>query len=81
VQGAPVPHALGAPPIVVIGNTSDPATPYAWAEGLSHELSSAALLTVNSDQHTAYASGNRCVDATVNRYLLTRVPPTPGAHC
>ena len=81
VQGAPVPHALGAPPIVVIGNTSDPATPYAWAQGLSHELSSAALLTVNSDQHTAYASGNRCVDATVNRYLLTRVPPTPGAHC
>jgi pimeloyl-ACP methyl ester carboxylesterase len=81
VQTAAVPHAVGAPPIVVIGNTNDPATPYAWAQGLSHELSSAVLLTVNSDMHTAYASGNTCVDAAVNRYLLTRVPPPPGVHC
>ena len=76
-----MPHAVGAPPIVVIGNTNDPATPYAWAQGLSHELSSAVLLTVNSDMHTAYASGNTCVDAPVNRYLLTHVPPPPGTHC
>ncbi|HEV2310899.1 MAG TPA: alpha/beta hydrolase, partial [Acidimicrobiia bacterium] len=81
VQPAPVPHAAGAPPIVVIGNTNDPATPYEWAQGLSRELSSAVLLTVNSDMHTAYASGSTCVDAAVNRYLLTVVPPAPGTRC
>ncbi len=81
VQAAAVPHAVGAPPIVVVGNTNDPATPYAWAQGLAHELSSAVLLTVNSDQHTAYASGNSCVDAAVNRYLLSLTPPAAGTHC
>jgi pimeloyl-ACP methyl ester carboxylesterase len=81
VQAAPIPHAVGAPPIVVVGNTNDPATPYAWAQGLAHELSSAVLLTVNSDQHTAYVSGNGCVNAAVNRYLLSLTPPAAGTHC
>jgi pimeloyl-ACP methyl ester carboxylesterase len=81
VQTAPIPHAVGAPPIVVIGNTNDPATPYASAQGLAHELTSGVLLTVDSDQHTAYGNRNSCVDAAVNRYLLTRVPPPAGAHC
>ena len=81
VQPTPVPHAVGAPPIVVIGNTNDPATPYAWAQGLSHELQSAVLVSVNSTMHTAYTSGISCVDNVVNRYLLTRVPPAPGMHC
>ena len=81
VQPAPLPHAVGAPPIVVVGNTNDPATPYAWAQGLSHELTSAVLVTVNSTMHTAYASGNSCVDTVVNRYLLDRVPPPAGIRC
>ena len=81
VQSTPVPHAVGAPPIVVIGNTNDPATPYAWAQGLARELSSSVLITVNSDMHTAYASGNKCVDATVNRDLLALVPPALGTRC
>lgn len=80
-QTPPVPHAVGAPPIVVVGNTDDPATPLAWAAGLSHELQSAVLVTVNSAMHTAYASGNTCVDTVINRYLLDLVPPTPGTHC
>ena len=81
VQPEPVPHAVGDPPIVVIGNTNDPATPYAWAQGLSHELQSAVLVSVNSTMHTAYASGISCVDTVVNRYLLTRVPPPAGTRC
>ena len=32
--------ATGAPPIVVVGTTGDPATPYAWAEALAEELES-----------------------------------------
>ncbi|HEY5165658.1 MAG TPA: alpha/beta hydrolase [Acidimicrobiia bacterium] len=81
VQTAPVPHAVGAPPIVVVGNTDDPATPLAWATGLSHELQSAVLLTVRSTQHTAYASGNSCVDTAINRYLIDVRPPAAGTRC
>jgi pimeloyl-ACP methyl ester carboxylesterase len=81
VQTPPVPHAVGAAPIVVIGNTDDPATPLAWAEGLAHELQSGLLVTVRSAQHTAYGSGNRCVDVAVDRYLLQRVPPPIGTRC
>jgi pimeloyl-ACP methyl ester carboxylesterase len=80
-QTAPLPHAVGAPPIVVIGNTQDPATPLAGAQALSHEVQSGVLVTVNSTAHTAYASGNGCVDTIVNRYLLTRVPPPAGQRC
>jgi pimeloyl-ACP methyl ester carboxylesterase len=81
VQTAPLPHAVGAPPAVVVGNTDDPATPLAWATGLSHELQSAVLLTVRSAQHTAYASGNSCVDTAINRYLIDLRPPAAGTRC
>ncbi len=80
-QTAPVPHPVGAPPIVVIGNTDDPATPLAWAQGLTKELGSAVLVTVKSAQHTAFGSGNGCVDRAVNAYLLQRVPPKVGTRC
>jgi len=80
-QVPPVPHAPGAPPILVIGNTDDPATPLTWAQGLSRELQSGVLLTVRSTQHTAYGNGNSCVDSLVNRYLIDRVPPAAGTRC
>ena len=37
VAGAPVPamRAVGAPPILVVGTTRDPATPYRWAQALA----------------------------------------------
>ena len=37
--------AKGAPPIVVVGSTGDPATPYGWAVTLSKELDSGVLIT------------------------------------
>ncbi|HEV2992964.1 MAG TPA: alpha/beta hydrolase [Acidimicrobiia bacterium] len=80
-QTAPLPHADGAPPILVIGNTDDPATPLSGAKDLAQTLRSGVLLTVKSAQHTAYASGNSCVDDAVNRYLLQRVPPATGTQC
>jgi len=80
-QTPPVPHAVGSPKILVIGNTNDPATPLSGAQDLVHVLSNAVLLTVNSDMHTAYDSGIPCVDSTVNRYLIDVVPPAPGRTC
>ncbi len=74
-------EARGAAPIVVVGTTRDPATPYEWARSLAGQLSSGHLLTYQGDGHTAYASGSDCVDTAVNLYLLEgRVPPT-GKTC
>ena len=74
--------ARGAPPIVVVGTTRDPATPYAWAQDLTGQLVSAHLVTYDGDGHTVYGSGkSSCVDATVNAYLLHGVVPREGLRC
>ncbi|WP_416983488.1 alpha/beta hydrolase [Streptomyces sp. T028] len=73
--------AKGAAPIVVVGTTRDPATPYRWARSLTRQLSSARLLTYVGDGHTAYGRGSGCIDSTINAYLLHGTPPTPKKRC
>ncbi|NAZ84048.1 alpha/beta fold hydrolase, partial [Kineococcus sp. R8] len=73
--------AEGAGPIVVVGTTRDPATPYAWARSLAGELASGHLLTYDGDGHTAYRRGSSCVDATVDAYLVAGTVPDDGARC
>jgi pimeloyl-ACP methyl ester carboxylesterase len=68
-------------PLLVIGTTHDPATPFAWALGLRADLPDSLLLTHEGDGHTIYGLGNRCVDSTVNTYLLTLSVPQDGAIC
>ncbi|GAA4684852.1 alpha/beta hydrolase [Streptomyces chumphonensis] len=74
-------EAEGADPILVVGTTRDPATPYVWAEGLAAQLDSATLLTFDGDGHTAYGRGDTCVDGTVNSYLLEGTVPDDGKRC
>ncbi|EGX60940.1 proteinase [Streptomyces zinciresistens K42] len=74
-------EARGAAPIVVVGTTRDPATPYRWSRSLSRQLTSARLLTYNGDGHTAYGRGSRCIDTTINTYLLRGTPPARGKRC
>jgi pimeloyl-ACP methyl ester carboxylesterase len=73
--------APGAPPILVIGTTRDPATPFAWAKSLARQLSSGVLLTHDGDGHTAYINHDSCVDAVVADYVLRLNPPKPGTVC
>ena len=54
--------ADGAAPIVVVGTTNDPATPYEWAVSLADQLSSGVLITRVGEGHTGYNKGNACVD-------------------
>ena len=49
--------ADGAAPILVIGTTGDPATPYQWAVEMADVLSSGVLYTVEADGHTAFSVG------------------------
>ena len=73
--------AAGAGPIVVVGTTRDPATPYKWAQALASELANGHLITFRGDGHTAYTRSNACVNGAVDAYLLKgRVPPA-GLTC
>jgi pimeloyl-ACP methyl ester carboxylesterase len=73
--------ALGAPPILVIGTTRDPATPFVWAQALARQLSSGVLLTHDGDGHTAYIDKDPCVDSVVAKYVIDLRPPKPGTVC
>ena len=72
--------APGSPPILVIGTTHDPATPYAWSVSLAGELSKGDLLTVEGSDHVSYFY-SACVRADVQAYLVTVTPPPVGATC
>jgi pimeloyl-ACP methyl ester carboxylesterase len=73
--------ATGSGPIVVVGTTRDPATPYAWAQGLAKELANGHLLTYVGDGHTAYRRGSPCIDKAVDAYLLRGDVPKDGLRC
>jgi pimeloyl-ACP methyl ester carboxylesterase len=77
----PTIHAPGAQPIVVIGTTRDPATPYREAVALAHQLDSGVLLSRDGDGHTGYHQGNACVDRAVDGYLVAGVVPKNGLSC
>jgi pimeloyl-ACP methyl ester carboxylesterase len=81
-QGAPHPvRAESAGPILLVGTTRDPATPYAWARSSARALESGRLLTMVGDGHTAYRKGSGCIDRAVDRYLLDGRLPARGTRC
>ncbi|WUJ74502.1 alpha/beta hydrolase [Kribbella soli] len=78
------PHKIKAPgakPIMVVGTTRDPATPYEWAVSLAHQLESGVLVTRDGDGHTAYLSGNACVKNVVESYLVQGNTPATDIKC
>ena len=74
-------HAPGAAPIIVIGTSNDPATPYAWAKSLASQLDSGLLITRIGQGHTGFNKGNSCVDDAVNGYFLAGTTPQDGLVC
>jgi pimeloyl-ACP methyl ester carboxylesterase len=69
-------HVTGSAPILVVGTTRDPATPFAGAQNLVTRLDGSRLLTFDSTEHTAYTK-NACIDRAVDTYLLRgTLPPT-----
>jgi len=80
-QEAPEIRAEGAPPIVVVGTTRDPATPYRWSEAMAEQLASGVLVTRDGDGHTGYAMGNECVDDAIDDFLVTGTAPREGLKC
>lgn len=74
-------HAAGAPPIVVVGTTRDPATPLKWAQSLAAQLDSGTLVTRDGDGHTGFQRGNSCVDNAVEKWLIEGKVPKSDLKC
>ncbi len=73
-------RAKGAPPIVVVGSTGDPATPYAWSKALAKQLDSGVLITRKGEGHTAYLL-SACISRAVDAYLIDLKVPKDGLAC
>jgi pimeloyl-ACP methyl ester carboxylesterase len=83
-EGAAGPRKIsaeGSGPIVVVGTTRDPATPYEWSVRLRDQLANARLITFDGDGHTAYARSNRCIDHAINDYYTEGKVPKDDTRC
>ncbi len=63
-------------PIVVLGTTGDPATPYEWAQGLNKLLTNSVLVSLTGEGHTGQGQGNSCIDDQIDFFFLTGKTPT-----
>ncbi|MFD7319860.1 alpha/beta hydrolase [Streptomyces sp. NPDC059875] len=75
--------APGSAPILVLGTTGDPATPYEGARAMVDALGEGVgvELTYEGEGHGAYNSGNACVQNLVNTYFLEGKVPASGTVC
>jgi len=68
-------------PIIIIGVTEDPATPYEWSQNLAKVFPNSKLLTLRGEGHTGHNQGNKCVDSAVDSYYLTGKIRTSALIC
>ena len=74
-------RATGTAPILIVGTTGDPATPYAGAVDLQRRLAGSRILTFVSTEHSGYGKGVACIDAAVDAFLLRHTLPSVGTRC
>ena len=83
---APVRSVVGpvtapdAPPMLVIGTTGDPATPYDQAVRVAQTLAHGRLLTFVGDRHAAYGASQCAADAEAAYFIDLTLPPE-GTTC
>ncbi|MCI3927986.1 alpha/beta hydrolase [Streptomyces sp. AN091965] len=74
--------APGADPIVVVGNTGDPATPVEGARRMARQLGKGVgvTLTVDGEGHGTYGE-NRCATKAIDTFLIDGKAPADGTVC
>jgi pimeloyl-ACP methyl ester carboxylesterase len=70
-----------ANPVLVIGNTYDPQTPYSGAVAMSRQLARPRLLTLDGYGHTSGADPSACVNSAMTAYLVNLSLPPRGTVC
>jgi pimeloyl-ACP methyl ester carboxylesterase len=69
-----------AHPVLVVGNLSDPATPYQGAQTAARLLPNSRLLTLHAWGHTSLFLST-CATNKISHYLLTSQVPAKGTVC
>ena len=72
--------APGAPPILLVGGTGDPATPYQWAQAVNKQIAGSVLLTRDGNGHVSYDK-SACAKAAIDAYLIDLTLPADGTVC
>jgi pimeloyl-ACP methyl ester carboxylesterase len=72
--------ADGAPPILLVGGTDDPATPYAWAQAVNKVMTGSVLLTREGNGHVSYDKST-CAKQAIDAYLINLTLPPAGTVC
>jgi pimeloyl-ACP methyl ester carboxylesterase len=67
--------------ILVVGNTTDPSTPYQNSRGMVSMLARARLLTVHGVGHTALLNPSACANEAIAAYLIDGKLPPKGKVC
>ena len=70
-----------ATPVLIIGTTQDPATPYEWSKALAAYIKGSRLITLRGEGHTGYGRGSACTDDAVDTYLTTGKTPKNNLIC
>jgi pimeloyl-ACP methyl ester carboxylesterase len=70
-----------ASPILVIGNTLDPDTPYKGAIAMANDLARGRLLTVQGYGHTTLLNPSTCANDYETQYLVDGKLPPSGTVC
>ena len=73
-------HAVETVPLLFVGATGDPATPYKWALGAMPFFPGSMLLTRDGDGHVSFGKST-CADSYEQAYLVNLTLPPPGTTC
>jgi len=74
-------NGAGAAPILVVGTTGDPATPYAWAQRMASLLQSGHLLTHVGEGHTSVGGSSACINDAAISFLVSGTLPAENTRC
>jgi pimeloyl-ACP methyl ester carboxylesterase len=72
--------ADGAPPLLLVGGTGDPATPYPWAQAVHKQIAGSVLLTRSGNGHVSYDKSD-CARQVEESYLISLTLPADGTVC
>jgi hypothetical protein len=70
----------GAPPILLVAGTNDPATPLEWAQSVNKQITGSVLLTRQGQGHISYDE-SACAQAAEVAYLEHLTVPAQGTVC
>jgi pimeloyl-ACP methyl ester carboxylesterase len=68
-------------PVLVIGNTFDPATPYSSSRRMARSLAAGRLLTVDGFGHTVLLNPSRCAQDRIASYMIDGTLPPARTRC